>query len=80
MKYNLNLFIDEKKKEDLLKILSPYTGLLGRAKVFCSQEKNGVMVKIEAEDISSLRAAINSLTNALKVFENSKKLAGVKND
>ena len=74
MKYELELKINEENKEDLLKLLSEYIGDLGRAKVFVENKKENLILKILSEDVSALRAAINSITNALKVFEKSKKI------
>ena len=79
MKYELELNIDEENKDELLKVLSEYVGDLGRAKV-SAEKKNKIIVHIYSEDISAMRAAINSVTNAIKVFEKTKKLIGEQNE
>ena len=79
MKYKLELNIDEENKDDLLKVLSEYVGDLGRAKV-SAEKKDKIIINIFSEDISAMRAAINSVTNAIKVFEKTKKLIGEKNE
>ncbi|MBN1377262.1 CTAG/PCC1 family protein [Candidatus Woesearchaeota archaeon] len=67
--FKAEIFFPDKK---VRKIFEAEDKNLGRASYIIKENNKNIIFKIKAEDISSLRAALNSITKTLDVYEKTK--------
>lgn len=72
MKYSVKLVVADLKIYELIKVELDFK--TGRSTTELKKKKQGFEIEVKAKDAVALRAALNSITQLLKVYEKVEKI------